>query len=147
MTPSTKKEGPQLSDPITMSVIQHRLESINKEMGYAMLRTSKSPIFAEVHDFSTAICDWKPRLISQVDGVPTHTASSMIATQAITETFGDDIYDGDVFILNDAYTGGTAVFEDLGTKRRRKGTHPERPWCRASGQPGFNCSVLRRHVP
>jgi len=94
-------------DPITMSVIQHRLEYINKEMGLAMLRTSKSPIFAEVHDFSCAICDWSPRLLAQVDGVPTHTASTMIAAQAVVDKFGDDIHDGDVFIVNDPYTGGT----------------------------------------
>ncbi|MEM2897171.1 MAG: hydantoinase B/oxoprolinase family protein [Candidatus Bathyarchaeia archaeon] len=94
-------------DPITMSVIQHRLEWINKEMGVAMLRTSMSPIFAEVHDFSCAICDWTPCLASQVDGVPTHTASAMIAARAVAEKFKEDINKGDVFIINDAYTGGT----------------------------------------
>jgi len=99
--------GENKVDPITMSVIQHRLEYINKEMGLAMLRTSKSPIFAEVHDFSCAICDWSPRLLAQVDGVPTHTASTMIAAQAVVDKFGDDIHDGDVFIVNDPYTGGT----------------------------------------
>ena len=44
-------------DPITMSVIFHRLGTINEEMGITMMRTSRSPIFAEVHDFSCAICD------------------------------------------------------------------------------------------
>jgi N-methylhydantoinase B len=94
-------------DPITMSVIFHRLEWINKEMGVTMLRTSKNPIFAEVHDFSCAICDWEPRLLSQVDGVPSHTASTMTAAKYVFEAFGKDVNDGDVFIINEPYIGGT----------------------------------------
>ncbi|RLG45785.1 MAG: hydantoinase B/oxoprolinase family protein, partial [Thermoproteota archaeon] len=94
-------------DPITLSVIHHRLEWINKEMGVVMLRTARSPIFAEVHDFSCAICDWGPRIVSQVDGVPTHTASTMIAAREVVKEFKDDIHDGDVFIINDPYAGGT----------------------------------------
>ena len=53
-------------DPITFSVIFHRLQTINKEMGITMMRTSRSQIFAEVHDFSCAICDWVPRIVAQV---------------------------------------------------------------------------------
>ncbi|MCX5970993.1 MAG: hydantoinase B/oxoprolinase family protein, partial [Coprothermobacterota bacterium] len=43
-----------VSDPVTVSVVFHRLLTINKEMGITMTRTSRSPIFAEVHDFSCA---------------------------------------------------------------------------------------------
>jgi N-methylhydantoinase B len=96
-----------VSDPVTVSVVFHRLLTINKEMGITMTRTSRSPIFAEVHDFSCAICDWVPRIVAQIDGVPSHTASSMIAAKAVRDRFGDDIHPGDVFIINDAYSGGT----------------------------------------
>ena len=44
-------------DPITRSVVQHRLSSIVKEMGEAMLRTSYSQILNSSRDFSLAICD------------------------------------------------------------------------------------------
>lgn len=94
-------------DPITFSVIFHRLKTINREMGITMMRTSRSQIFAEVHDFSCAICDWAPRIVAQEDGIPSHTASSMIAAKAIVERFAGDIRPGDIFIINDAYTGGT----------------------------------------
>lgn len=94
-------------DPITMSVVFHRLGTINKEMGITMTRTSRSPIFAEVHDFSCAICDWVPRIVAQVDGVPSHTASSMLAAQAIAERFRDEVKPGDIFLINDPYEGGT----------------------------------------
>lgn len=94
-------------DPITFSVIFHRLKTINREMGITMMRTSRSQIFAEVHDFSCAICDGTPQIVAQEDGIPSHTASSMIAAKAIAEQFAGDIRPGDIFIINDAYTGGT----------------------------------------
>jgi N-methylhydantoinase B len=94
-------------DPITFSVVFHRLLTINKEMGITMMRTSRSQIFAEVHDFSCAICDWVPRIVAQEDGIPSHTASSMIAAKTIAERFEGDINPGDIFLINDAYTGGT----------------------------------------
>lgn len=94
-------------DPITFSVVFHRLKTINKEMGITMMRTSRSQIFAEVHDFSCAICDWVPRIVAQEDGIPSHTASSMIAAKSIAERFAGDIRPGDIFLINDAYTGGT----------------------------------------
>jgi N-methylhydantoinase B len=44
-------------DPITVSVVQHRLHAIAEEMGEAMLRTSYSQIINSSRDFSTALCD------------------------------------------------------------------------------------------
>ena len=102
-----KREFEGAADPITLSVIYNRLLTINKEMGITMINTSISPIFAEVHDFSCAICDWADRIVAQIDGVPSHTASSMEAVKATTAYFGDDIHEGDIFIMNDPYTGGT----------------------------------------
>jgi N-methylhydantoinase B len=102
-----KKEFEGARDPITLSVIYNRLLTINQEMGITMINTSISPIFAEVHDFSCAICDWANRIVAQIDGVPSHTASVMEAAKAISKEFGDDIHQGDVFVLNDPYLGGT----------------------------------------
>ncbi|MFT5449775.1 MAG: N-methylhydantoinase B, partial [Gammaproteobacteria bacterium] len=41
-------------DPITTSVVQHRLVGIVQEMGEAMLRTSFSQILNSSRDFSMA---------------------------------------------------------------------------------------------
>lgn len=94
-------------DPITFAVIYNNLLNINREMGIAMIKTSMSPIFAEVHDFSCAICDWDNRIIAQADGVPSHTASVAEAVKAVVEEFKNDIHSGDIFIMNDPYLGGT----------------------------------------
>ncbi|MBN2322123.1 MAG: hydantoinase B/oxoprolinase family protein [Spirochaetes bacterium] len=102
-----KREFEGARDPITLSVIYNRLLTINKEMGITMINTSISPIFAEVHDFSCAICDWNNRIVAQIDGVPSHTASAMEAVKAISKEFEGDIQPGDVFVLNDPYLGGT----------------------------------------
>ena len=61
-------------DPITRSVVQHRLSSIVKEMGEAMLRTSYSQILNSSRDFSLAICDTSGRLIAQADHLPVLSA-------------------------------------------------------------------------
>ena len=102
-----RKEFDGAKDPITLSVIYNRLLTINQEMGITMINTSISPIFAEVHDFSCAICDWDDRIVAQIDGVPSHTASAMEAVKAVSRTFTGDIHPGDVFVLNDPYLGGT----------------------------------------
>src|SRR5580698_7183359 len=59
-------------DPITRSVVQHRLTSIVTEMGEAMLRTSYSQILNSSRDFSIEICDTRARLIAQADHIPIH---------------------------------------------------------------------------
>src|SRR5438128_1788120 len=46
-----------MSDPVTVSVLTHRLEAIVQEMGEAMLRTAYSQILNSSRDFSTALCD------------------------------------------------------------------------------------------
>jgi len=93
-------------DPITVSVIQHRLLAIVAEMGEAMLRTAYSQILNSSRDFSTAICDLDGRLIAQAEHVPIHVGALPFAARAVTEFFGADIHPGDVFLLNDPYHGG-----------------------------------------
>ncbi|WP_458757076.1 hydantoinase B/oxoprolinase family protein [Afipia sp. TerB] len=93
-------------DPITRSVVQHRLSSIVAEMGEAMLRTSYSQILNSSRDFSLAICDTKGRLIAQADHIPVHVGALPWATRAVEERF-NDVKPGDVILLNDPYHGGS----------------------------------------
>src|SRR3954447_25675020 len=93
-------------DPITRSVVQHRLSSIVKEMGEAMLRTSYSQILNSSRDFSLAICDTSGRLIAQADHIPVHVGALPWATLAVEQRF-TDVRPGDVILLNDPYHGGS----------------------------------------
>jgi len=94
-------------DPITRSVVQHRLISIVEEMGEAMLRTSYSQILNASRDFSIGICDPQSRLIAQADHIPIHVGALTWAVRAVEEKFGDAVQPGDVYLLNDPYCGGS----------------------------------------
>ena len=93
-------------DPITVSVIQHRLRAIVEEMGEAMLRTSYSQILNSSRDFSTALCDPDGRLIAQAEHVPIHVGALPFAAKSVHEFFKGRIRPGDVYLLNDPYRGG-----------------------------------------
>ena len=94
-------------DPITMAVVEHRLESIAQEMTEAMLRTAMSQILNSSRDFSTAILDSDCQLVAQGEGIPVHISALPVAGAAVRDYFGEDIHDGDLFILNDPYFGGS----------------------------------------
>ena len=94
-------------DPITLAVVEHRLESIAQEMTEAMLRTAMSQILNSSRDFSTAILDNECQLVAQGEGIPVHISALPVAGAAVRDYFGDDIHDGDLFILNDPYFGGS----------------------------------------
>ncbi len=92
-------------DPITVSVIQHRLHAIVEEMGEAMLRTSYSQILNSSRDFSTAICDAAGRLVAQAEHVPIHVGALPWAVEAVHKFFAGRVRPGDVYLLNDPYHG------------------------------------------
>ncbi len=93
-------------DPITVSVLTHRFESIVVEMGEAMLRTAYSQILNSSRDFSTAICDRDARLVAQAEHVPIHVGAMPWAVASVRDFFAGRVKAGDVFLLNDPYHGG-----------------------------------------
>jgi len=94
-------------DPITVSVVQHRLIGIVEEMGEAMLRTAFSQILNSSRDFSTAILGAEGQLVAQAEHIPVHVGALPSGVAAVREAFGEDIHAGDVFLLNDPYFGGS----------------------------------------
>ena len=100
-------DGPAYDDPITLAVVEHRLESIAQEMTEAMLRTAMSQILNSSRDFSTAILDGDSQLVAQGEGIPVHISALPVAGAAVRDYFGEDIHEGDLFILNDPYFGGS----------------------------------------
>ena len=106
-TAEDSDESAGADDPITLAVVEHRLESIAQEMTEAMLRTAMSQILNSSRDFSTAILDGDCQLVAQGEGIPVHISALPVAGAAVRDYFGDDIHDGDLFILNDPYFGGS----------------------------------------
>ncbi len=97
----------EFDDPITLAIIEHRLESIAREMMEVMIRTSMSQILNSSRDYSTAILDADCQLVAQGEGIPIHISALPPAVDAIRDHFGDDIHEGDLFIVNDPYFGGS----------------------------------------
>src|SRR5215510_1707614 len=104
---SRRRRRPLMTlDRITVSVIQHRLESIVQEMGEAMLRTAYSQILNSSRDFSTAVFDGEGRLAAQAEHVPIHVGALPMAVKSVVDYFAGRIRPGDMFLLNDPYHGG-----------------------------------------
>jgi N-methylhydantoinase B len=92
-------------DPVTLALVQKRVDHIAERMGQVMLRTARSPIFNQSHDFSCFLTDGHGRLISQADGIPIHTGGGGLIVEAVLKFF-DDVAEGDVFISSDPYVAG-----------------------------------------
>lgn len=92
-------------DPVTLALMQKRVDHIAERMGQVMLQTARSPIFNQSHDFSCFLTDGRGRLVSQADGIPIHTGGGGLVVEHVLAAF-DDIAPGDVFISSDPYVAG-----------------------------------------
>ncbi|AFM42297.1 N-methylhydantoinase B/acetone carboxylase, alpha subunit [Desulfosporosinus acidiphilus SJ4] len=103
----------KVDEVIERSVIANRLDTITKEMGCALEKSSRSPIFAEACDFACGICNGKGELVSQINGIPILAAAGTFSVQEVIKKYSGQIHDGDVFIINDPYQGGNHL-PDIG---------------------------------
>ena len=92
---------------IELQLLKNRLESIVDDMAITVVRTAYSTILRNSMDFSTGFCDAGGRLVAQGLCLPLHLGSLPDGLSAILERYRDAIDDGDVFLLNDPYEGGT----------------------------------------
>ena len=93
-------------DPIAAEVLQNRLRNISLEMATTLIHTSGSPILSEAKDFCTAVFDKKGEHIGFSGYVVAHLGSSLEGVRSVIRDYGDDVHDGDAFILNDPYDAG-----------------------------------------
>lgn len=96
-----------LSDPILLELVKNALDAVVDEMAIALVRTAYSNNLKNSMDMSCALCDAEGRLIAQGMTLPLHLGSIPDAMHHIKRKFGPSVKQGDVFILNDPYEGGT----------------------------------------
>ncbi len=89
--------------PIDFEVMRNTLSAITSEMGITMERTSRSPLYHSGRDFITTIFDRDGGLVALASYVPVLTLSTAFAVKATLKYFGDEIYPGDLFLVNDPY--------------------------------------------
>ncbi len=108
------------------------LSSAARQMGWAMIRTSRSPIFNQSHDFSCFITDAAGTLVSQADGIPIHTGGGGFAVRALLRVFSGNIAPGDAFILgvadNVMAESKLERLEAISAMVERYGACPIRDW-------------------
>ena len=98
-------------DPVTLAILKGRLEQIADEMDATLFRSAFNPIIAEAHDASHGIYDaiTGETLVQGKSGLPIFVGVMAFAVKAVIEKVARDgnLSDGDVFIFNDPYEGGT----------------------------------------
>ena len=95
-------------DPITLEVIRHRLDMIAQEMQATLLKTSCSPIVKEGLDASASLFTLEGTTLAQACAIPIHLGTLIPAVGQIIKSFPvARMAEGDVYILNDPYCGGT----------------------------------------
>ena len=89
-------------DPVTLALVQSRLDFISRHMGWVMTRTARSPIFSQSHDFSCFLTDRAGTLVSNADGIPIHTGGGGFAVRALLDPVGDGLtHVGDPVAIDD----------------------------------------------
>jgi N-methylhydantoinase B len=107
---SVKRQAPPdvTVDPVTFSVLGGALFEVCQEMDLTLRKTSLSPIINLGRDFSCALFTADAQLVAQTCNCPGHVGSLHYAVMACIEKSGAEMLrDGDTFILNDPFRGGT----------------------------------------
>lgn len=98
-------------DPILLAILAGRMEQIADEMDATLFRSAFNPIIAEAHDASHGL--YHPRtgetLVQGKNGLPIFVGVMAFAVKAVIDKSAEHggPQDGDVWIFNDAYLGGT----------------------------------------
>ncbi|HML12183.1 MAG TPA: hydantoinase B/oxoprolinase family protein, partial [Xanthobacteraceae bacterium] len=95
------------SDPATFEIVKNSLYKIAEEMRVVLAKTAYSPILKSAGDYSCGVFDAKGDMVAQGPDLPIHLGSMPDAVRAVVAAFGTDVNDGDVFIHNDPYFGGS----------------------------------------
>ena len=91
-------------DPITFSIIRHRLFRVVEEAVITLKHVSGSAITNEGHDLMVSLYQADGSLLMGGVGFLHHLTSAAEACKAIIRRFGGQIAEGDMFLLNDPYT-------------------------------------------
>ncbi len=91
-------------DPMTFSIIRHRLFRIVDEAVITLKHVSGSAITNEGHDLMVSLYRADGTLLMGGVGFLHHLTSAAEACKSIIRRFEGDIQEGDIFLLNDPYT-------------------------------------------
>ncbi|MEL7254961.1 MAG: hydantoinase B/oxoprolinase family protein [Pseudomonadota bacterium] len=103
--PRTAAAGTQ-ADPVLLEVFNNLFMSVADQMGLTLENTSHSVNIKERLDFSCAIFDAAGDLVANAPHVPVHLGSMSDSIKTVMR-LNPDAVEGDAFVLNSPYNGGT----------------------------------------
>jgi 5-oxoprolinase (ATP-hydrolysing) len=95
------------ADPVMLEIFNNLFMSIAEQMGLRLQNTAYSVNIKERLDFSCAIFDAAGNLIANAPHMPVHLGSMGESIKTVMTENAGRMRQGDVFMLNDPYHGGT----------------------------------------
>ena len=101
-------------DSITEEILNASLAGVVKQMQEALFRTGFSTIIRESHDASCAVLTSKGDVAAQHIVLPLHLGVFPVSIRAVLKSYSaDNIRDGDAFLVNHPYIGGSPHAPDM----------------------------------
>jgi N-methylhydantoinase B len=98
-------------DPVTLAILDGRLSQIADEMDATLYRAAFNPIIAEARDACHGLYHRTTgdTLVQGNSGLPIFVGAMAFAVRGVIEKVARDggLQDGDIFLFNDPYVGGT----------------------------------------
>ena len=94
------------ADPVMLEVFNNLFMNIAEQMGLRLQNTAFSVNIKERLDFSCALFDAAGNLIANAPHMPVHLGSMSESIKTVIER-NPGMHEGDVYVLNDPYHGGT----------------------------------------
>src|SRR5262245_19945740 len=100
-------------DAVELEVGKASLAGIVQEMQNSLFRTGFSTIVRESQDASCALMNADGEVVAQHVVLPLHIGAFPACTAAVIAAFGGGIAEGDAFIINRPYQGGSPHAPDI----------------------------------
>ncbi len=106
MTPT---KGREQLDVVTFGILRSTLSNLVHEMGLHLERAAFSPSIVEGRDFTLALMDAEGNMVANgPEDQPAHLGTLEFSARAVIDAFRErGVAEGDFFLFNDPYTGGT----------------------------------------
>ncbi len=98
---------------IDLEVVKASLSGIVQEMQNSLFRTGFSTIIRESQDASCALMNTRGEIIAQHVVLPLHIGAFPACTAAVLKEYSGAIAEGDAFIINHPYEGGSPHAPDM----------------------------------
>ena len=99
------------ADPVTTEIVRNFVISCAEDMNASLWRSAHSAVIYEGRDSAVALLDADGNMLGQSSGVPLFIGAIDANVHHVMDYYGDDIAQGDVFIMNDSYMQGSHLHD------------------------------------